>query len=352
MKLNIIILPFILLLLICFIIGNSTNVKVKADKKNKLSDDEIVNYVSNYMKKEYNKDFKIELITKDTVIYSEGFSVFGIPTGVRSYKVNGCYHYEFKISDKDNVVATAQYTDPYYVNQTYYNKTFEEDYGKIILQKEKSKKLQEIAYQYLKDEELIKYEYIDKSLDTVTGKSVIYLNYSTGDITKELIGKLLAISLDYDMNNAYVVFLDDLDTFYSIEPNDIGKIYKLAFNVNEIDGEPNVLRQDLYDNLYTSLKNKTTLSDNNIKSIENNFFKCIQDFIIAYDKFYGLKVKYDSQTLDGFFEIYTDTLNNNQIKISTKFYYNSELEKYEFEHITVWDTGSIVRWSLALFSHT
>ena len=247
----IILLILLLFLLMCFFVGNigkvivgnvtkliqgdAANVNVEADKENKLSDDEIINYISNYMQKKYDKDFKIELIAKDEVIYKEGYSFMGVSTGQRSYKVNGSYNYEFKITDKDNVVATAKYTDAYYVDQTYYNVTFEEDYGEIISIKEKSKILQEISSQYFDNEEIIKYEYIDKTLNTITGKSVIYLNYDINNITKKIIGKLLAIGLDYDLNNGYVVFLNSPDTFYSISPENIETIYNIVFNVNEIN---------------------------------------------------------------------------------------------------------------------
>lgn len=341
----IILIIFLLFLFMHIIVGNNT----KVDKENKLSDDEIINYISNYMQKKYDKDFKIELITKDEVIYKKGFSFMGVPTGQKSYKVNGSYKYEFKITDKDNVVATAKYTDAYYVDQTYYNVTFEEDYGEIISIKERSKILEEIALQYFDNEEIIKYEYIDKTLNTVTGKSVIYLNYDINDITKKIIGKLLAIGLDYDLNNAYVVFLNSPDKFYSISPEELETIYKTAFNVNEIGEETNISRQEVYNDLYSALKNETELLDSDIKNIEEIFFWCVQDFIDVYDKFYDLEVGYDLQTKICYFKIYTNTLNNNKIELSARFYYNNELEKYEGEHITVWDPNS--RWSLTLYKN-
>lgn len=353
-KIIVIILLVILFILLLFlfmsiIVRNTAKLKVKADKENKLSDDEIINYISNYMQKKYDKDFKIELITKDEVIYKKGFNFMGVPTGQKSYKVNGSYKYEFKITDKDNVVATAKYTDAYYVDQTCYNVTFEEDYGEIISIKERSKILEEIALQYFDNEEIIKYEYIDKTLNTVTGKSVIYLNYDINDITKKIIGKLLAIGLDYDLNNAYVVFLNSPDTFYSVSPEELETIYKIAFNVNEIGEEINISRQEVYNDLYSSLKNETELLDSDIKNIEEIFFGCVQDFIDVYDKLYDLEVRYDLQTKICYFKIYTNTLNNNKIELSARFYYNSELEKYESEHITVWDPNS--RWSLTLYKN-
>lgn len=343
---------FILLLLIClFVTGCGTKTEVKLDKKNKLSDDEIVEYIRNYMYENYDKNFTIELVTKNDLTYNEGFSVMGVPTGTNSYKVEGGYDYEFKIIDENNVIAKVKYTDAYYVNQTYHDVTFEENYGNIISTKKESMKLEEIAYQYLKNDEIIKYEYIDKTF-TSSEKSVIYLNYYTNNITKELIGKLIGISIDYNMRNAYVIFLDQPNNFYQISywsGSDIQKIYNIAFKGNEFDGKIDSSKQDLYDSLYTSFKNETTLSDTNIKSIEDQFFKCIQNFINIFDNFYDLKINYDSQNQNGVIHIYLNTLNNNQIQITARFYYNAELEKYEYEYIQCWNDGPIQEHYLKLY---
>lgn len=321
---------FLLVVACLFCLMGCTSVHV--DKEEKLSEEEIVQYIDNYMQNKYGKVFNIELLEKENLTHKQPFSFMGVPTGERQYQINGAYRYQFELTDSDNLVLDAYYEDAYFANsdngEKYYDSVFEEQYEKAIAAKEKSIKLEEIVYQYLEKSQVIKIEFDNK--EHVTG---IYLNYNTHDISKELLGKLLAIRIDDSDTwvKGYIIFLDDPSTRYSL--NHIQELFDISFSVTEdISGEIHESKKEIYNDFCKYLETETTLSYENIKSIANDIFKASQYFM--YGEYHAFKVEYFESGSYRFF-IHTKTLLGKSVWIMAGVTFDNELNEYKCNDIDI-----------------
>ena len=124
-------LSIIFIFLVIFILGFG---KAQVDKTNKLTDEKIIEYVKEQMKKEYGKEFTVKLLEKTDLMHRGG-AIFST-----THKVKGAFEYTFLVMDEENMQAIVRYTDPYYLrsnnNKTYYESMLRENYKETLTAKE------------------------------------------------------------------------------------------------------------------------------------------------------------------------------------------------------------------------
>ena len=98
---------YIALFLILLSLTGCTSTSI--NKNDIMQDDQIVKYISTHMEQKYEKDFDVEIIKKEELVYRDSFSFMGVPTGQRIYNVKGGNAYIFRVVDSDNIVSDVYY---------------------------------------------------------------------------------------------------------------------------------------------------------------------------------------------------------------------------------------------------
>ena len=123
---------FLIIFIIISIIILLPFCKGHVDFLNKLSEKELENYIISELNSKYNKNFTVELISKEKIKFC-GIEFWLDTEGcLNEYTIYGAYNYEFSIKSEDNLNAYVYYYDPYYYEYLNYQGETLEDNFKVV----------------------------------------------------------------------------------------------------------------------------------------------------------------------------------------------------------------------------
>lgn len=356
---------FIVMLFIVFFIARDSHV----DYFKKLSEDEVYNYVSNELKKIYNEGFTIELISKKEItLYRDPFPGAG---AVAYGTARNAYRYVYKITDSDNIIAYAYYSDAYYEKGKYCNSEYTDNYDTIKEKSETINRDKQVIYDYFEEDEINKIEFdssdASKNANYYDLYLKVYFKYKINNISSELYAKLHNLSYDLDCLNSKItyeksggkyntgtyidvkaIFLDDPENTY-----DIDTIYGLGQKLipdDYFEYEHNLVdrsKQDVYNELIDYLTN--------IVRINSKESKIISDAFLKYSKYYIYNVEsishqFYSNRNTCVIYIENMTKENNPLGVRIDLVFNEQENNYIGNDISIMDGKAKNATTIILFN--